>query len=81
MNDPKVIDALLSEAPDLMTPEEVAALMRVNPSTVTRWVRDYGLKSISVGPRLKRFRKDDVREFFLHGDELSDNSEGEVSDG
>jgi excisionase family DNA binding protein len=81
VNDPKSVDALLSEAPDLITPEELAALMRVNPSTVTRWVRDYGLIAISLGPRLKRFRKEDVREFILHGDELSDSSDGEVSDG
>ncbi len=81
MNDPKVIDTLLREAPDLITPEELAALMRVNPTTVTRWVRDYGLKTISVGPRLRRFLKEDVREFLLYSDELSDSSSGEVSDG
>lgn len=71
----------LPESPDLITPEELAALMRVNPTTVTRWVRDYGLKTISVGPRLRRFLKEDVREFLLYSDELSDSSSGEVSDG
>lgn len=77
MNDPEVVDALLQDAPDLMTSEEVATLLRVNPVTVSRWMREHGLKGISIGARLKRFRKVDVREFLLRGDEISEVSTSE----
>lgn len=73
MNDPKIIEALLRDAPDLMTVDEVAAIMRVNPSTVIRWMRDWKLQGISVGARLNRFRKSDVADFLLRADEEADD--------
>lgn len=72
MNDPEAIDSLLGSYPEVMTAEEVADLMRVGTSTVARWSRDYGLRSIGVGPRVRRYRKADVRAFLLHSDELAE---------
>jgi len=81
MNDPDAIEALLEDAPEVMTTEELADLLKVKPATVARWSRDFGLKSVSIGFRLKRFTKKNVREFLAHSDELSDSTTGEVSDG
>lgn len=72
MNDSSSVDALLNEAPNVMTSEELADLLKVKPATVARWSRDFGLKAISIGLRMKRFTKKDVRDFLLSSDELSD---------
>lgn len=70
MNDPTAIDHLLSGQPEMLTTEEVAELMRVERPTVLRWASDYGLKILSIGPRIKRIRREDLREFLLTSDEL-----------
>lgn len=70
MNDPNAIDGLLAGVPDVLTTEEVAELMRVERPTVLRWANEYGLKVLSIGTRVKRIRKEDLREFLLHSDEL-----------
>jgi len=70
MNDPNAIDGLLAGVPDVLTTEEVAELMRVERPTVLRWANEYGLKVLSIGTRIKRIRKEDLREFLLHSDEL-----------
>jgi len=72
MNDPKAVESLLDGLPDVLTTEEVAQLMRVDSSTVIRWSRDYGLRLIAIGPRLKRVRIEDLRDFLLHSDEHTD---------
>jgi excisionase family DNA binding protein len=72
MNDPQAVDALLAELPELSTTEEIADLMRVKTGTILKWSKDFGLKSISVGSRIRRFRKEDLRAFLLTSDELSD---------
>lgn len=69
MNDPKAIESLLDGMPDVLTTDEVAQLMRVDSSTVIRWSRDYGLRIIALGPRLKRVRLVDLRDFLLTSDE------------
>jgi len=69
MNDPKAIESLLDGMPDVLTTDEVAQLMRVDSSTVIRWSRDYGLRIIAIGPRLKRVRLVDLRDFLLTSDE------------
>jgi len=69
MNDPKAVESLLDGLPDVLTTEEVANLMRVDTSTVIRWSRDYGLRIIAIGPRLRRIRLEDLREFLLTSDE------------
>lgn len=70
MNDPTAIDALLADVPEMLTTEEVAELMRVERPTVLRWANEQGLKVLSVGPRLKRIRREDLRTFLLTSDEL-----------
>lgn len=69
MNDPKAVESLLDGMPDVLTTDEVAQLMRVDSSTVIRWSRDYGLRIIAIGPRLKRVRLADLRDFLLTSDE------------
>lgn len=84
MNDPAAVDSLLEQLPDLATTEEIAELMRVKTGTILKWSQKFGLKSISVGPRVRRFRKEDLRAFLLHSDELNDPvhdpASGEVDD-
>jgi len=53
------------EAPELLTPAEVAALFRVDPKTVTRWARAGKLRSIRTlsmtdHPGHRRFFRDQV---------------------
>lgn len=45
--------------PDLMTPDEVAALYRVNPNTVKRWAREGRVPARKVG-KLWRFERSEV---------------------
>lgn len=71
MNDPDAIDGLLEDLPDVITTDEAAQLMRVQPSTVIRWADELGLNIISIGPRIRRIRKEDLRAFLLRTDELS----------
>ena len=84
MNDPAAVDSLLEQLPDLATTEEIAELMRVKTGTILKWSQKFGLKSIAVGPRVRRFRKEDLRSFLLHSDELNDPvndpASGEVDD-
>lgn len=71
MNDPAAIDSLLESLPDVLTTEDVAEMMRVESQTVRKWIQHYGLRAISVGPRIKRIRKADLRDFLLTSDDLS----------
>lgn len=43
---------------DLLTPAEAAALLRVTPETVRRWVRAGRLRAAYLGPRLRLERQD-----------------------
>lgn len=72
MNDPDVIDELIRDLPDLITTEELADALRVKPVTVLKWGKDLGLKSIAIGARIRRYRKNDVRAFLIAGDEISE---------
>jgi excisionase family DNA binding protein len=49
------------EQEHLLTPGEVAKLMRVDPKTVTRWAADGKLSSIRTPGGHRRFRESDVR--------------------
>lgn len=83
MNDPEAIDDLLADLPNLATTEEIAEMMRVKPQTVLKWTKENGLKSITVGSRIRRFRKKDLRSFFLNSDEITDAgkpADGEAND-
>jgi excisionase family DNA binding protein len=48
-------------APDLLTVEEVAELVRVHPETVRRWTRSGRLPSVRVGLR-RLVRRTDLDE-------------------
>lgn len=72
MNDKTAVDALLQDLPEVLTVAEVAELMRVDASTVGQWAKDYGLTVITIGPRTRRIRLEDLREFLLHSDEHHD---------
>ena len=51
----------------LLTPEEVAALFRVDPKTVTRWAASGRITSIRTPGGHRRFRESEVR-MLLRGD-------------
>lgn len=72
VNDPDAVNDLIADLPEWATTEEIADVMRVKPQTVLKWNKDYGLKSVSVGSRVRRYRKKDVRDFLLKSDEESD---------
>jgi len=72
MNDPDAVNDLIAGLPEWATTEEIADTMRVKPQTVLKWNKDYGLKSVDVGTRVRRYRKKDVREFLLRSAESAD---------
>ena len=47
----------------LLTPAEVAALLRVDPKTVTRWARGGKLSSIRTPGGHRRYSESEVRGF------------------
>ncbi len=51
----------LTEADELLTPAEVAALFRVDPKTVTRWAKAGKLTSIRTLGGHRRYRAVEVR--------------------
>ncbi|MBD8868285.1 BldC family transcriptional regulator [Nocardioides donggukensis] len=51
-----------TEAENLLTPSEVAALFRVDPKTVTRWAKAGKLSSIRTLGGHRRFRRAEVLE-------------------
>lgn len=75
MNDPKSIDELLEDFPDLAQPKEVADLLRVRLNTVNVWIREGRLSSINAGRRVNRIMKPRLREFLLHADEIQDDDD------
>ncbi|MGP5383982.1 helix-turn-helix domain-containing protein [Glutamicibacter arilaitensis] len=80
MNDPEAVDDLLKDLPEWSLTEEIADLMRVKAQTVLKWTREYGLKSVSIGQRVRRYRKKDVRDFLLRSDEAGDEAGDESGD-
>lgn len=52
---------------DLIDRTQFASLVPASPSTVKRWARDgIGPRPIKIGPRMVRYRREDV-EAFLAG--------------
>jgi len=49
------------DAENLLTPAEVAALLRVDPKTVTRWAKAGKLNSIRTLGGHRRYRESEVR--------------------
>jgi excisionase family DNA binding protein len=60
-----------NEAPELLTPSEVAALFRVNPKTVTRWARAGRISYIKTLGGHRRFRADEIRKLVSEGESSS----------
>jgi excisionase family DNA binding protein len=56
------------EAPDLLTPAEVAEVFRVDPKTVTRWAKAGKLTCIRTLGGHRRYRLAEVRAL-LNGEE------------
>ena len=50
-----------TDADELLTPSEVAALFRVDPKTVTRWAKAGKLTSIRTLGGHRRYRASEVR--------------------
>lgn len=71
VNDPTVVDAILEDCPELASSSEVAQLLRVEPGTVTKWIRHGELNGLKIGTRTTRVRKTDLREFLLRADEMN----------
>ncbi|MFI5930482.1 BldC family transcriptional regulator [Micromonospora sp. NPDC051543] len=63
----------------LLKPFEVAALLRVDPKTVTRWAVVGRIESIRTPGGHRRFRESDVRKL-LEVDRVRDLREADRSD-
>ncbi|GAA1150493.1 excisionase family DNA binding protein [Nesterenkonia lutea] len=72
MNDPKLIDELLKDFPDLATPQEVGDLLRVGMVTINKWIRAGHIPAIRAGLRVNRIPKKQLRDFLLNADEMKD---------
>jgi excisionase family DNA binding protein len=64
------VRAQIEPANRLLTPAEVAVMLRVDPKTVTRWARAGKLNSIRTPGGHRRYSESEVRSF-LNGWELS----------
>jgi len=67
------------EVPDLMTPQEVAQLFRVDPQTVRRWVArklmdEYGISVVKTPGNHNRFHREDIERVYkeLNGDTMEE---------
>ena len=49
-----------SSETDLMTVDEAATLLKVDRSTIRRWIREGSLSAYRVGPRRVRIRRADL---------------------
>lgn len=57
------------DAPELLTPSEVARLMRVDPKTVTRWAKAGKLRCIRTLGGHRRFFAEDFASLRAIGEE------------
>jgi excisionase family DNA binding protein len=53
---------IFDEAPRLLTPGEVAELLRVEPKTVNRWAIEGRIPAVILPGGHRRFREDQVRQ-------------------
>jgi excisionase family DNA binding protein len=51
-----------SQADDLLTVKEAAAVLKVSPITISRYLKSGRLRSYQVGPRNIRIRRSDLQE-------------------
>lgn len=71
------VDALLADQPEVMTPPEVAELLRVSQQTIARWRRDGQLRAFTMG-RTVRIRKEDLRQMLLAAYEQPSEGDNEA---
>jgi len=68
------VEQLLAPYPEMLTVDEVAAVLRIHPRSVQRWARDGQISSVRVG-RSYRIPRTDVLRWILasstHGPERS----------
>lgn len=57
----------MTELPELLMPYEVAALVRVDPRTVTRWAKAGKVECIVTPGGHRRFRREVVLELLRRG--------------
>jgi excisionase family DNA binding protein len=60
------------EPEQLLTPSEVAAMVRVNPKTVTRWERAGKISAIRTLGGHRRFKASEIRKFLDQVDEANE---------
>jgi excisionase family DNA binding protein len=54
----------IPDAPDIMTLPEVASIFRVDPKTVSRWIKGGKIPSVQTPGGHHRIYRDDVMRFF-----------------
>lgn len=47
----------------VFTPEEAGELLKVDTSTILRWIREGRLRAFKLGPRFWRIREEDLVKF------------------
>ncbi len=72
-----VVEELLANQPEMMTPQEVADLLRVSHYTIARWRREGYLPAFTMG-RTVRIRKNDLRELLQTAYGQQDEGDDEV---
>ena len=68
------LDRLFADLPDLLTPEEVAELLRVKRATIFRWLNAGTLPGYKIGSNW-RIDRESVRSFMTAG--WNQTNEGE----
>lgn len=56
----RVVNRVRDDSDDLLTPREAAALVKVDPRTIHRWIAQGYLTPVRLGPRSTRIRKADL---------------------
>lgn len=80
MNQPPLTSEEWDELPPVLTTEQVARVLGVNPPQVMRWVHDGSLKAFAFG-RYRRFSKDRLmRQVILNGEQFEEPGAGGPAD-
>lgn len=57
------VKPLMLTAEPLLTPAEVAKVLRVDPKTVTRWAREGKVSSVRTPGGHRRYRESEIRAY------------------